>query len=69
MADKLNGCIFDWRWWIITKTYYLGYSQRWCKKESLYNKEFLKTKIKHNDDEVTQFNNKEILKVGSDHTC
>ena len=32
-------------------------------------KNFSKQKIKHNDDEVTQFNNKEILKVGSDHTC
>ena len=36
--------------------------------KSVYNKKFLKTKIKSYDDEVTDFYDKEILKAGS-HTC
>ena len=35
----------------------------------VYNKEFLKTKIKSHDDEVTDFYNKEITKADSNHTC
>ena len=34
----------------------------------LYNKNFLKTKIKHDSDEVTDFQDKEIPQVDSDHT-
>ena len=34
-----------------------------------YNKEFLKTKIKSHGDEVTDFYDKEIPKVDSNHTC
>ena len=37
--------------------------------ESVYNKEFLKTKIKSHCDEVTDFNDKGIVKVDSNHTC
>ena len=37
--------------------------------EPVYNKEFLKTKIKSRGDEVTDFYDKEILKADSDHTC
>ena len=35
----------------------------------MYNKEFLKTKIKSHGDEITDFSDKEIPKVDSDHTC
>ena len=37
--------------------------------ESVYNKEFLKTKIKSHVDELTDFYDKEIPKVDSNHTC
>ena len=35
----------------------------------VYNKEFLKTKIKFHGDEVADFYNKKIPKVDSNHTC
>ena len=34
----------------------------------IYNKEYLKTKIKYHGDEVTDFYNKEVPKVDSNHT-
>ena len=37
--------------------------------EPVYNKDFLKTKIKSHGDEVTDFYDKKILKVDSNHTC
>ena len=37
--------------------------------EPVYNKNSLKIKIKSHGDEVTNFCDKEILKVDSDHTC
>ena len=37
--------------------------------EPLYNKEILKTKINSHGDEVTDFYDKKIPKVGSNHTC
>ena len=37
--------------------------------EPVYNKNFLKTKIKSHGNEVTDFYDKEISKVDSDHTC
>ena len=37
--------------------------------ESVYNKEYLKTKIKSNGDEVTDFYDKNVPKVDSNHTC
>ena len=37
--------------------------------EPIYNKKFLKTKIKSHGDEVTDFCDKEIPKVDSNHTC
>ena len=37
--------------------------------ESVYNKEYLKTKIKSHANEVTDFYDKEIPKVDSNHTC
>ena len=37
--------------------------------EPVYNKEFLKTKIKSHGDKVTGFYDKEIPKVDSSHTC
>ena len=36
---------------------------------SVYNKNFLKTKIKPYDDELTDFYDKEIPKMESNHTC
>ena len=35
----------------------------------VYNKEFVKTKIKFHGDEVADFYNKKIPKVDSNHTC
>ena len=35
----------------------------------VYNKNFLKIKIKSRGDEVGDFHNKEISKMNSDHTC
>ena len=37
--------------------------------EPVYNKEYLKTKIKCHSDEVTDFYNKKIPKVDFNHTC
>ena len=37
--------------------------------ELVYSKEFLKTKIKPHGDEVTDFYDKKIPKVDSNHTC
>ena len=37
--------------------------------EPVYNKRFLKTKIESHADEVTDFYDKEIPKVDSNHTC
>ena len=37
--------------------------------EPVYNEEYLKIKIKSYDDEVTDFYDKEIPKVDSNHTC
>ena len=37
--------------------------------ERVYNKEFLKAKIKVYDDDVTDFYDKEIPKIDSNHTC
>ena len=37
--------------------------------EPVYNKEFLKIKIKSHSDEVTDFYDKNIPKVDSNHTC
>ena len=39
------------------------------KSESVYNKKFLKTKIKSYGDEVTDFHHKQIPQTGSDCTC
>ena len=37
--------------------------------EPVYNKEYLKAKIKSHGDEVTDFYDKEISKLGSNYTC
>lgn len=37
--------------------------------KSIYNVTFLKTKVKSEDDEATNFHDKEIPKVGSGYTC
>ena len=37
--------------------------------EPVYNKSFLRTKIKSHSDEVTDFYDKKIPKVDSNHTC
>ena len=38
-------------------------------REPVYNKKFLKMKIKSYSDEATDFHDKEIPKVGSDYAC
>ena len=37
--------------------------------EPVFNKEFLKTKLKSHGNEITDFYDKKIPKVGSNHTC
>ena len=37
--------------------------------KSICNQKFLKTKIKAQGDEATEFHDKEVSKVGSNHTC
>ena len=71
MIDKLNGCIYDE---LLEK-----YNTIWdkvsadIKKEFdsklVYNKEFMKTKIKSHGDEVTNFYDKKAPKIDSNHTC
>ena len=39
------------------------------KKETVYNKIFLKTKVEFPGDEVTYFYDKEIPKMDSNHAC
>ena len=65
--DKLNGCIFDWRWWLIRKLF--GIKSVLTSKKNLIaslsiikNKEFLKTKIKSHGDKVTDFYDKKFLR-------
>ena len=41
--------------------------QRW--HDPVYNREYLKAKIKSTGDEATDFYDKNISKVGSNHTC
>ena len=62
---KLNGYIFDWGWRIVKK-----YNNIWnditnsikqeLDSEAIFNKRFLKTKIKSYSDEATDFHDKEI---------
>ena len=73
MIEKLNGCIFDWRQYIRKINTIWDRDSTDTRKEldsePVYNKNFLKTKIKSHDDEVTDFYNKKIPKVDSNHTC
>ena len=74
MMDKLNGCFFIEDYDLLKK-----YNTIWNEvspgigkefdREPVYNKEFLKTKMKSHGDEVTHFYDKEIPKVGSNHAC
>ena len=62
---------FDWRWWLIRKNIILFGSSGIKKEfhsEPVYNKKFLKTKIKSQCDEVTDYYDKKIPKVDSNHT-
>ena len=43
--------------------------KKWFDSETVYYKIFLKTKIKSDNGEATHFHDKEIPKVGSNHTC
>ena len=64
---------FDWRWWLIGKdSIILGRFSANIKKkidsEPVYNKTFLKTKIKSEGDGVTDLYDKGIPKMDSNHT-
>ena len=52
-----------------TSAYIKSYDGQTCYSEPVYNKEFLKTKIKSHGDEVTDFYDKTVLKVDSNQTC
>ena len=64
---------FDWRWWL--EKYHTNWDivsadiKKEFDSEPVYDKTFLKTKIKSCGDEVTDFHDKEIPKVDSNHIC
>ena len=61
---KLNGYIFDWGWRIVKKYNIWNDITNSIKQEldseAIFNKRFLKTKIKSYSDEATDFHDKEI---------
>ena len=69
MMDKLNGCFFSIEYDLLLEKY----NTIWDKgvstgikqelySEPVYNKEFLKTKVKSHDDEVTDFYDKNFIR-------
>ena len=59
----------DWRWlrlWLEEVSVDIKIE---FDSEPVYNKAFVKTKIKFYDDAVTDYYDKEILKVDSNHNC
>ena len=66
MMVELNRCIFDWRWGIFEKKHNAIWNKvsnsmkAELESEPIYNKNFLKTKIKSYGDESTDFHDKEI---------
>ena len=75
MIDKLNGCTFLMEDDDLLKKYNTLWdrvsadTKKDFNSEPVYNKNFFKTKIKSHDDKVTDFYDKEIPKVDSNHTC
>ena len=78
--DKLNGCIYNWRWWIIRKIFLISKKvipdiEKEFDSKPVSNKNLLKTKIKSHGDKdykflrFTNFYDKEIVKMNSNHTC
>ena len=73
--SNLNGCIFLIQDDDLSKKY----NTIWDKlsadikeefdSEPVYNKKILRTKVKSHGDEVTDFYDKEIAKVASNHAC
>ena len=51
------------------KPYQSQQVRRPCDRQHSYNKNFVKTKIRSYGDEVTDFHDKELPKVDSNHTC
>ena len=69
--DKLNGCIS----WLKMMNYLKNISDKVSAdvkeefdRDTVYNKNYLKTKIKSHGDEVTDFSDKKIPKLDSNHT-
>ena len=65
---------FDWISWFILKKYNAIWDKviadiKKINSESVYKKEFLKTKVKSHGDKVTDICDKEIPEVGCNHTC
>ena len=69
MIDKLNGCNFGLKMMIYWKNIILFRIKSAFDSKPDCNKEFLKIKIKSHGNEVTDFYNKKISKVDSNHTC
>ena len=74
MIDKLNGYIFLIQDDLLKKINtiwdkIIADIEKECDSKHFYTKEFLKTKIKSHGDEVTDFYDKKIPKVESNHTC
>ena len=77
--DKLNGRCFFFVFCFFLIEDDEKYNTIWDKvsadkkkqfdSKPVYNKEFLKTKIESHGDEVTDFYDEKIPKVGSNHTC
>ena len=57
MMGKLNGCFFNWRWWMLFMITIWDRANADIKtefdSEHVYNKYYFKTEIKSHGDEVT----------------
>ena len=66
--DKLNGCIFLIKDNDLLEIYNTIWDKVSADLEPVYDKEYLKTKIKSNSDKVTNFFKRKIPKVDFNHT-
>ena len=66
--------LVDWRWWLVRKIMLIWIKSNLILKKYLVTnlsiiKDFSKTKLKSYFNDATDFHDKEMYKVGSNHTC